>query len=237
MPIPIWQKRLGLAGGRFPLRFASEILASSPKYCWPMNDASSPCLPLVGGVNLNITNGSFQEDGDAVLFNGVNACGVTAAILILSGTQMVTVESIVSVVSQIGAADIHHELSTSSSVGSNAFGCYRTATHLETVIKGDVGYQVGQWPLQSSGYHHRVIIYDKTQAVYEISTYLDGILQSAISYPNTANNTNNFGDYPMYLAARACTSTWANIKTKWFTVYDRALTPTEILKHAKAAGF
>ncbi len=72
-------------------------------------------------------------------------------------------------------------------------------------MHGNVGYSVNCYAQPSSGvWHHLAIIYDKTQAANaQTALYIDGVLQTPTSHLNTAQNTNGFGNNPLYLFSRA----------------------------------
>ncbi len=57
---------------------------------------------------------------------------------------------------------------------------------------------------------------------------MDGVLQTAQAQASSGNNTNNFGNNPLYLMSRAGTSEYAAGVIDDFRIYSRALSATEV---------
>ncbi len=79
--------------------------------------------------------------------------------------------------------------------------------YVQISILGDVGYNQACYTRPSAGaWHQYVAVFDKSQAVNEVALYIDGTLQTPTSYPTNTDNTNNFGNVPVYLMSRGGSS-------------------------------
>ena len=101
---------------------------------------------------------------------------------------------------------------------------------LQAAVHGNVGYSTNCYAQPSSGvWHHLAIIYDKTQAGNaQTALYIDGVLQTPTSNLDTTQNTNSFGNNPIYLFSRAGSQFLNAGKMDDLRIYNRALSATEI---------
>jgi hypothetical protein len=97
-------------------------------------------------------------------------------------------------------------------------------------LNGNAGYNIRCFAQPSSGaWHHLAAIYDKTQPGNgQISLYIDGVLQTPLSSPASAQNTNAFGNNPLFLFSRGGTQEFNAGLMDELRVYSRALSATEI---------
>jgi hypothetical protein len=78
-------------------------------------------------------------------------------------------------------------------------------------------------------WHHLAVIYDKTQAGNaQTALYIDGVLQTPTSSLVTAQNTDSFGNNPVYLFSRSGSQFFNGGQVDNLRIYNRALSATEI---------
>ena len=82
----------------------------------------------------------------------------------------------------------------------------------------------------SSGvWHHLAIVYDKTQAGNaQTALYIDGVLQTPTSNHDTSQNTNSFGNNPLYLFSRGGSQFFNGGEMDDLRIYNQALSAAEI---------
>ena len=82
---------------------------------------------------------------------------------------------------------------------------------------------VGEWT-------HIVGIFDKSLSTTEAKGYFNGVLDGTTSTDpgEDRNNTNNFGNQPIYIASRAGSSLYFNGLIDDVRIYDHALNEQEI---------
>ena len=106
------------------------------------------------------------------------------------------------------------------------------AGYFQINVRGNAtpdGNNTGCYTRPSAGaWHHYVAIFDKGKSSNESDLYIDGVLQTAVSRPNNADNTNNFGSEPLYMMSRAGTSVFDIGKIDEVRIYNRALSAEEI---------
>ena len=170
--------------------------------------------------------------GNAISANGTNQYGSVPAIN-LSGTSTVTVAFWANRTYSTTAESVMLEDSTNYNNSATGFGFFPDDTGcngIAAAVNGNVGYSVNCYSQPSSGaWHHLAIIYDKTQAgSKQTALYIDGVLQTPTSSPNTAQNTNSFGNNPIYLFSRGGTQFFNAGKADDLRIYNRALSAAEI---------
>ena len=108
-------------------------------------------------------------------------------------------------------------------------------------LRGNGGYTIPVFNknlVNDLRWHHYVCIFDKSQASAndECQLYLDGILRTPILYPSglMSNNTNNFGNQPLFIGGRSTSIGPSNIQMSNFYVYNRVLTQQEIQQNYNA---
>ena len=174
-----------------------------------------------GALSFNV-NGSNQAMSVKSL-NLSNTKALTAAFWLnsaLSGTGVIwELSANYNPPTNTGAALI---LNDSQTCGSSPF---------EIGINGDAGYNVKCYNSPaSSGWHHYALVLDKSQtaANQQVNLYIDGVLQTAASQPDSKVNANTFGSNPMYLMSRAGISSFSQGTLDEARLYGRALTVSEI---------
>ena len=99
----------------------------------------------------------------------------------------------------------------------------------QITLKGDVGYSSRCYTRPSAGaWHHYAAVFDKSLSTNEVDLYIDGALQTATSQPYNSNNTNNFGNAPIYLMSRGGSSLFTAGKLDDVRIYNRALTASDV---------
>src|SRR6202021_1461199 len=164
---------------------------------------NSNTLGLVNGISW-ITG----KIGGAISANGTNQYATEPGIN-LSATSAITVAFWANRTYSTTTESVMLESSTNYNSSTTGFGFFPDDTQckgIQTAVHGNVGYSTNCYAQPSSGvWHHLAIIYDKTQAgAAQTAFYIDGVLQTPISnLNNTAQNTNAFGNNPIYLFSRA----------------------------------
>ncbi|MFC1721266.1 LamG domain-containing protein, partial [Patescibacteria group bacterium] len=101
--------------------------------------------------------------------------------------------------------------------------------YLDLTLKGDVGTNSGCFSRPSAGvWHHYVAVFDKSQPANEVDLYIDGLSQTAAARYFTSDNTNNFGNVPLYTMSRAGSSLFQSGQLDDIRIYDRVLSADEI---------
>ncbi len=103
-------------------------------------------------------------------------------------------------------------------------------------VRGNVYYSV--WVadniLQTNVWYHVVVVFDKSLPTNEVSTYINGSKTTGTNSGLNANNTNNFGNQPIYFGDRgAGTNYFFSGTLDEFALYNRALSATEVADHYK----
>ena len=171
--------------------------------------------------------------GDAISANGTNQYGTVPAIN-LSGTSTLTVAFWANRTYSTTTESVLLEDSTNYNNSTTGFGFFPDDTPckgIQAAVHGNVGYSVNCYSQPSSGvWHHLAIIYDKTQAGNnQTALYIDGVLQTPTSnLNNTAQNTNSFGNNPIYLFSRDGSQFFNGGEVDDLRIYNRALSAAEI---------
>ena len=170
--------------------------------------------------------------GDALSANGGNQY-VSIPTINLSGTSTVTVAFWANRTYSQTVESVLLEDSTNYNGSSTGFGFFPDDTQcngIQAAVHGNVGYSVNCYGQPSSGvWHHLAVIYDKTQAGNnQTALYIDGVLQTPTSNLNTAQNTNSFGNNPIYLFSRDGTEYFNAGEMDDLRLYNRALSAAEI---------
>src|SRR6202021_1273670 len=189
---------------------------------------NSNTLGLVNGISW-ITG----KIGGAISANGTNQYATEPAIN-LSATNTVTVAFWANRTYSTTTESVMLESSTNYNYSTTGFGFFPDDTQcqgIQAALHGNVGYSANCYTQPSSGvWHHLAIIYDKTQAgTAQTALYIDGVLQTPTSNLNdTAQNTNSFGNNPIYLFSRAGSQFLTAGKMDDLRIYNRALSAAEI---------
>jgi hypothetical protein len=107
-------------------------------------------------------------------------------------------------------------------------------------VRGDAGYNIASYNktmLNDLAWHQHTIIHNTAQLTTEVIMYGNGqagpIVQNPVPSYNS-NNTNNFGNQPLFIGSRAGTSLFAPMSLGGIQIYNRALTQTEIQQNYNA---
>ncbi|MBZ5660224.1 MAG: choice-of-anchor D domain-containing protein [Acidobacteriia bacterium] len=192
------------------------------------------------GYNATLFNGVSWISGlfnGAISANNVNQYASTPSID-LTGTHAVTVSLWVNRTYTSGGTTGTTLFEFSSNLNSNigSFGFYPDEAPdcgtpaMEIGMHGDAGVNIKCFAQPSSGaWHHLAVVYDVTQtAANEVSLYIDGVLQTALSQSHSSANTAAFGNFPLYLFSRGGTGSFSGGEMDELQLYSRALSSTEV---------
>jgi hypothetical protein len=200
--------------------------------------------------NANLTAATFSNY--AIKFNrSTNTRAITASSLDLSTTPTITINMWVKFLSlPTGGGDsirIIAELSDNYNTFSDSFWSgvanESSTNRWFTQDKGNVGYNAKNLttPLpQIDRWYNFTSVYDHTQtAPNERIFYIDGVNQTSIASTEggttfNSDNTNNFGNRPLYIGGRSTTSLSSDMDLAVFQVYNKALSLSEVLQNYNA---
>jgi len=199
-------------------------------YYWPMDEAGGAvsCAATVGGTAINLTGATAGVagliDGTAVSFDGDNDSGASAAALNLTTYNKIVVEGLFYFDAFNNVNDLAYEFGTAY----NTAGSFRLNPNSSSPSGTFFPYLWGNSGNNSAAYvrpsaaawHHVVTIFDMSQAVNEVSLYIDGDLQTPSQRPNIVNNTGFFGNLSFYLMSRAGTSLWGQADVQHLAIYS-----------------
>ena len=236
----------GLAAGSTTIEATSDSITGSTGLTvtgsglvgyWTFDDGSGTTavdssgnghpVTLVNGVSW-VTG----KIGGAISANGVNPDASIPAID-LSGTSAVTVAMWVNRTYSTAAADVWLEDSANFNSSTTGFGIFMddpTCNGIQTGVHGDVGYNMNCYAQPSSGvWHHLGFIFDKSQpASNEVALYVDGVLQTPTLNYYTSDNTNTFGNNPIYLFSRGGSQFFSAGEMDDLRLYNVALSASQI---------
>jgi hypothetical protein len=204
---------------------------------WKFDDGSGTTAADSSGniYTMNLVNGVSWvagKIGDAISANGTNQYGTVPAIN-LSGTSAVTVAFWANRTYSTTTESVMLESTTNYNNSNAGFGFFPDDTGCKGIaaaVHGNVGYSVNCYTPPTSGvWHHLAIIFDKTQAgSNQTALYIDGVLQTPASSPITAQNTNSFGNNPLYLFSRAGSQFFNAGQVDNLRIYNQALSAAQI---------
>jgi len=188
-----------------------------------------------GGNTATLANGVTWVSGkigDAVQANGVNQYVSTPPIN-LSGTNAVTITLWTNRTYSTNSEDVLFEATTdynSSTTGFIFLPDDSECAGIQTGVNGNAGYNVSCFAQPTSGaWHHLAVVYNNSQTgASVVSLYIDGVLQTPTQSLYSSNNTNNFGNNPVYLFSRAGTSLFGAGMIDDLRIYNSALSAAEI---------
>ena len=231
------QATAGLIGGSTGLTVTQSNLVG----WWKFDDGSGTTAADSSGNGLTATlvNGVSWVTGklgDAVSANGVNQY-VSIPAINLSATNAVTWAAWVNRTYSTGGGHTLFENSTNFNSSTTGFGFFPddgqdcpTSAPMMTGVHGNVGYTINCYAQPTSGvWHHIAVVYDKSQpGTSVISLYIDGVLKTPGQNLDTARNTNDFGDNPLYLFSRGGTQEYTAGEVDDLRVYNVALSASQI---------
>ncbi len=168
----------------------------------------------------------------AISTNGTNQ-SVNIPAIDLSATNAVSVAFWSNRTYSTTGGDVLIEDSANYNGSATGFGVFPDdpgCGGISVAIHGNVGYSVNCYNQPSSGaWHHLVAIFDKSvPSAAGIKLYIDGAPQTAKSTPLSTNNTNAFGNNPMFAASRGGTSEFAAGALDDLQLYNRALSALDV---------
>jgi hypothetical protein len=199
---------------------------------------------LVNGVGFtSINNGYFS-------FDGTND-QITTADIDLSNTNKVTVSCWVKVLNYRevnGSSNIVFEFSSNFNSNGGTFVAafadgspgYSSLYPVALGIRGNVSYNLAGYSktlVNDLSWHHWTCIFDTSLSGNENTLYIDGVLRTAISTPLQSDNSSNFGNFKLFIGNRDTSSIAGNANISQVQIYNRALTPQEILQNFNATRF
>ena len=210
---------------------------------WNLDEGSGTSAADSSGNNNTgtLTNGpTWTTSGkinDALTFNGTNQY-VSVASVNLSATNAVTLSMWVNRTYTAATNDMLFEATPDTGSSTSGFYIYPDTSagdcsvgggHLDVSLRGDVNWSGACYNQPSSGaWHHLVAVYDKSQpASGEVTFYIDGVLQTPTN-TNYNNNTNNFGNNPIYIASRGGASNYCAATIDDVRIYNRALSAAQV---------
>lgn len=183
---------------------------------WHMNDnvASTTIVDSLGLHNaINVSNTNTKTttgkiDG-ALNYNGTTDGSGTGSID-LSNTNKLTVSYWSNWTHYANDDDLLMEFSQNynGQIGGFIMDPNAASGNYVIALVGNVGYVVAHWAARPDGgvSHAYSITFDKGLSSHEISNiYVDGVAQS-LTWASDANNTNNFGNFPLYFMSRGASS-------------------------------
>ncbi len=203
---------------------------------WPFNEGSGTTAADYSGNGHTATlvNGvtwTTGKVGGAVSANGTNQY-LSIPAIDLSGTDAVTLTAWVNRTYSLESGHILFEDSTNYNSSTTGFGFFPDESDcdgIETGVRGDAGYTVNCYTQPSSGvWHHLAMIFEKGPAGNHVVLYVDGVLQTPTQNYLFSNNTNNFGDNPIYVFSRGGTQAFTAATVSDLRLFNRALSVSEI---------
>ena len=217
---------------------------------WPLTETgTSTFSSLTSTSTISIFNGaaggaSGFVDGTSISFDGNNDYGVSSGNIDLTQTSKVVAEGLFYFNSFNGTDDLGFETGTFyGSNGSIHFNPNASAPSNTMVAFLNRNFSGGGDQMNSASFsrpsaanwHHIVIVFDiATTSQEEVAMYVDGVLQSRISKPQSNESTGNFGSNPLYLMSRAGTALFSQGKMQHFALYTD-LSQSRIQAHYEAA--
>lgn len=198
------------------------------------------------GNNASLTAATASAFSNyAIKFNRSTNTRAIVSSLDLSATSTITINMWVKFLSlPTGGGDTFRFLAELSDNYNSFSDSFFTAIATElstnrwfTQDKGNVGYNAKNLstPLpQTNTWYNFTVVYDHTQtASNERTFYIDGVNQTNIASTEggttyNSDNTNNFGNRPLYIGGRSTTAFSADMDLGVFQIYNKALNATEV---------
>jgi|SRR3989339_131988 len=199
-------------------------------------DEASGILSDSSGNNKNGTafnSPTYQSNGIynyGLKFDGVNDY-VKTALVDSTNTNKVTIAFWIKLPTANPSAQIIFESSPNYNLRSDSYIATVTNNKIGVGIYGNSGYST--WAadnvLQPNVWYHITIIFDKSLPNKEASIYINGINTTGSNSGLDANNTNNFGNQPIYIGDRGDGKGY--YFKGWldeFTIFNRSLSSVEM---------
>ena len=198
------------------------------------------------GNNATLTAATASNFNNyAIKFDRTTNTRATVSTLNLSSTNAITINMWVKFKTlPAGGGDTFRFLAELSENYNTYSDSFFTAIATEvstnrwfTQDKGDVGYNAKNLttPLpETNTWYNFTVVYNHTQAASNERTfYIDGVNQTNIASTEggttyNSDNTNNFGNRPLYIGGRSTTTFSSDMDLGVFQVYNKALNATEV---------
>lgn len=191
-----------------------------------------------------------NEPTQSFSFNGTNE-SFSIPSVDLSHTNQITLDffcRLDSYPEENGQSDVLCEFTTNFNsytdgfiigVANDSNGTMLDTYPITVSVKGDVGYNIQAFDkslVNDLMWHHWVAVIDKSISgvgLEEGRLYIDSIEQTPTIIPSEyrADNTNNFGNKPLYIGARNSSQFFCNMTIGNFKIYDRVLSDAEIIQN------
>ena len=219
---------------------APFAVTQTPAGYWPFTDGTGTkatdasgnghAATLVHGVSW--VGGQL---GSGVSAKAANRQYVSIPPIDLSTTKAITVALWVNrAFSMTGGRTLFEATSdfTQSITGFGFFPDDTTCNGIQAAINGDIGETANCYAQPSSEvWHHIAIVYDKTQTGGDqVAFYVDGVFQNPTRSLFASNNSNYFGNNPIYLFSRGGMTMFDSGAIDDFRIYNSALSPAQISK-------
>jgi hypothetical protein len=199
----------------------------------------------ISGYGNNATLTAATASNGGIAFNrNINTRAIVSSID-LSTTPTITINMWVKFLSlPTGGGDTFRFLAELSDNYNSFSDSFFTAIATElstnrwfTQDKGNVGYNAKNLstPLpQINTWYNFTVVYDHTQAASNERTfYIDGVNQTSIDSTEggttyNSDNTNNFGNRPLYIGGRGTTTFSSDMDLGVFQIYNKALNVNQI---------
>jgi hypothetical protein len=188
----------------------------------------------------SLTNGPAynSENGGSIMFDGTNDYAKTNTTLNLSNTDKISVEVWLKFTATSLQVIAEHstnfnannaflmDINEIGGTGSFQFGDKGPQGYNISYTK--TGFNDGKW-------HCFTSTSDRTQsATQQIKIYADSVLDTTLSDAYRADITSSYSNYDLYLATRAGTSFFYSGSISSIKIYNRILTPEEVLQNYNA---
>ena len=203
-----------------PFKVQSICAGSTSSFILAKDAAASATVDNV--TIREVYNGNFN---DGAVFNGVSNCLQTTSSIDLTAYNKVCVlADIKHITYNLAAAALIFETSTILGSTAGAFGAFQGGNSANDPfiwsVRGNVGQNQPQWyfntlvALNDKNFHSYALTGDFSLATNEAVGFFDGQLKTPSIYAANVNNTGNFGNYVLYIGARAGTIFFANVAVK-----------------------
>lgn len=257
MPVTIYNGSFKQHGGTFNVGYVPITTANTGLRLF-LNAGDVTSYPGSGGTwfdisgygnNATLTAATASNFSNyAIKFNRTTNTRAIVSSLDLSATPTITLNMWVKFLSlPAGGGDTFRFLAELSNNYNSFSDSFFTAIATEvstnrwfTQDKGNVGYNAKNLttPLpQTNIWYNFTVVYDHTQAASNERTfYIDGVNQTNIASTEggttyNSDNTNNFGNRPLYIGGRDTTAVGSfssNMDLGVFQVYNKSLNATEV---------
>ena len=205
------------------------------------------------GNNGTLTNGPIYSSDNKgnIILDGTNDY-ISTNNINLSNTNKTSIDfwcKILSYPEASGLGNILIELSTDSNNVTTGFSInysedccaiYNKTFPIAIGLKGNNGYNISYWPktlVNDLQWHHWCVILDKSVSGAESFLYIDSISRTGTLTSLANDNSNNYGDLPLYIGARGASASGSfhsNVRISNIKIYNRTLTQNEILQNYNA---